>query len=305
MKYYNDFSKNLFNLLSDINRYSASNKTKTLLEQFTKLNIEKIMKNYITSIKKKDCFENEAIFCKALFILTDIDMKFLWYESKENQKKKIWTYLKILYIQAELALNTEKKQQSNEKNNDENTELINFNPYTGVGETNRNYSIDEMFSGPESLPNDSSQNTTSPLGGMFNLGKMLNLDELGDKLKGLDKEQITMATNDIKKLLGTNMDEKTNNLISDMLSNITTELGKEDISTGNPLTNIMKIAENVANKMKPQMASEEIDFHGLLNSTQSLVNNNSGSNNQINPFAMLNNMLESNKQNFDNHNNKK
>ena len=105
---------------------------------------------------------------------------------------------------------------------------------------------------------------------MVGIDKMLNLGELTEQLKNMKKEDIDEATNSIKCLLGN--DDNTSNLVSDMLMNIQDELKKENISNGNPLDNIVKIAESVASKMKPKMDEDGVDMNKLWQSTQNLAN---------------------------------
>ncbi len=113
----------------------------------------------------------------------------------------------------------------------------------------------------------------------------------------MKKEDIDEATNSIKSLLGNNVDDNTSNLISDMLTNIKDELQKEDMSSGNPLDSIVKIAESVASKIKPKIEEDGIDMTQLWNSTQTLANQCKDQNGNdlfggnMNPFELVNQMM--------------
>ena len=127
----------------------------------------------------------------------------------------------------------------------------------------------------------------------------INLNQLTDQLKNMKQEDIDEATDTIRNMLGTNDNGAAGELISDMLTNIRDELQNEDISSGNPLNNIVKLAENVANKMKPKMDNSDVNVEDLFKSTKNLTDNcvdENGNNifgNGLNPFAMMNTMMNS------------
>lgn len=339
-QHYKQFEKNLYNCISDFNRYTPNEGANEFLMLFDKLDMGKVMLRYLNIMRdhqEKLNNRDESIFSQKLNIFPKIDMSVYWNKFTTGQKNKMWTYLQILYVQSELVLNfKESSEPSSDKNkiiksmisdvdkytdtnNDQQTNLQNnlqnnlqtnlqislqanqqinkldFNPYIGIGNTNIEYNVNDILSGPESFP-DAQQLSTPGLGsiaGMVGLDKMLNLNELSEQLKNMNKEDIDAATDNIKGLLGGNIDEGTSSLISDMLHNIKDELKKDDIASGNPMDTIIKIAETVAEKMKPRIDSEGIDMNKLLTSTQNLTNNckdsegNSMFSQGMNPFNLL------------------
>ena len=130
-----------------------------------------------------------------------------------------------------------------------------------------------LLSNIKNLPNLKNLGNIANLGNLQNLGDIKNLEKLIDMkkfsedIKNINNDEIAEATGNIKKLLGKNADEKTSNLLSDMLDSITNELQGNNISEGDPISNIMKVAETVANKMKPRIESENINLQNVVQSS--------------------------------------
>ncbi|AYV78775.1 MAG: hypothetical protein Edafosvirus32_6 [Edafosvirus sp.] len=316
-QYYKDFVTNLKSFVSEIHNNVPTKGTKNFLSVFDKLvwakvihRYQTIMDKYCNELKNKD----DKIFQKEFFIFPGIDMNIIWPKLTAEQRERIWIYLQLLYISSsfimqigtetnmtqdkELVVKTMKEDIVNK------TEVVPFDPYVGVG-TNMNanevYGLDEMMSGPKVLPGETSSTASgiASLTQMFGIDKMINMDELSKQLKNMKKEDIDEATNNIKKLLSDNVDDDTSSVITNMLSNITDELKKDDVVNGDPLTNIVKIAESVAQKMVPQMEATNIDVKKLWSSTQNIAKkckDNKGdslfADGQNNPLTMLNSLVE-------------
>jgi hypothetical protein len=83
-----------------------------------------------------------------------------------------------------------------------------------------------------------------------------------------------------------------------MLSEITDELKSDKFSDGNPLDNIIKIAESVAKKVIPKMEKNKVDMGKILQSTQNLTSGLTDAegkpvfNDKFNPLNMLTNMMQ-------------
>lgn len=182
---------------------------------------------------------------------------------------------------------------------DKNDKQLEFNPYVGIGQQNENYSVSEMFSGPMELPSDKPAGPgLGSLAGLVGIDKMVNVQELSDQLKNMKKEDIDEATKNIQSMLGANADDKTSDILKDMLTSITDELKNDNISNGNPIDNIVKIAESVASKMKPKIDDNNVDMSQLWSSTQNLATQckddngqNLFDNNAVNPFDLINQMV--------------
>ncbi|CAH6421750.1 Hypothetical protein KVN_LOCUS436 [uncultured virus] len=328
---YRNFVINLNKFVFDLNRYYPNEGTKKFLEVFDKLDMGKVMIRYINMLRE---FENELkqrneiIFSQPLVIFPGINLSQYWQHFNLKQKQKIWTYLQILFVRGEVLLNyKETSEQTSDKNKiiksiitniNENTNPVkqeiensgtdptnlfqlNFNPFVGVGidkTTADQYSINEMYSSTKLLENGetSFKPGLGSIASFMGLDKMIDIEQLSEQLRNMKKEEIDDATNNIKKLLGGNIDENTSHIITDMLTNISEELKKDDISKGNPIDSIIKIAETVADKMKPSIQSG-MDISKLWSSTQNLANeckNEKGESINIgglNPFDLLNKLV--------------
>lgn len=291
--YYQQFVKTLKNFIRDLNRYVPNEGCKKFLECFNDLDMYKVILRYEGMMREhEDKLKNmdESVFNNKLVVFPGIELQSLWKDIKEEKKKKIFTYLHMLLVISDMMI---KSGESESKNANEE----NFNPYLGVGNSSESLSVSEICS--NNLPEDK---PTKPglgsLANMIGVDKMFNIKQLTDQLKNMKKEDIDEATKSLKSLFGNNIDDGTSEVISDMLTNIKDELGKDDISEGNPLDNIVKIAESVAAKMKPKMENGSIDMSKLWSSTQNLTSQFKDQNGQelfgkngFNPLDVIGKMM--------------
>lgn len=303
-QYYQQFVTTLYRFVSDIHRYHPVAGTQKILDVYDRLDMGKVILRYYTIVGDHNSLihdKNPSVFSSPFNLLPGIELSAMWPHFSSGQQKKIWTYLNILYVLSDIILqNSDHPEQTIvSTNNDSESRDLSFNPYVGIGETDNNYGVDDLFAG---APPPDSNPATPGLGSIANLvglDKMINLDDLRDQLANMNKDDIDDATNNIKSLLGSNMDDKTTNLISNMLSNITNELKKDNVGSGNPLDNIVQIAETVAANMKPQIDNNDFDISNLINSTQHLANQCTDDNgnslfNGTNPFDIVNKMMNDN-----------
>lgn len=313
------FVSNLQQFISDIHRYVPNKGCEKFLEVFTKLDMNRILIKYLNTmrdVEDKLNAKDESIFSSKLVVVPGVDLNELWPQLKSGQKRKVWTYLQILFVHAELIAkcttqgSTESTQQSKKdllinniyegvkeqveqenktEEGEEKKEV--FNPYIGIGTDGSDYTVEDIVAGKDSLPEDGP--ARPGLGSLMNtlgLDKMLNIDELKEQLQNMSKDDIEEATKNIKGLFGDNIDDAgTTNLINSMLTSIQDELKNNDLSEGNPFDNIMKVAESVATKIKPQMKDE--DAQKIFASTQNLANKYQIDGDNANPFDMMNQLL--------------
>ena len=324
-QHYNSFLTTFYKFIFDLNRYDPTIGTSKALEVYKDLDFAKVifrtyhlLKDNNVKIRNKD----ETLFNNPFIVLPDVDVSQSWSKLIKGQKNKLFTYLTILLIETDILFNQLGQETSNTPSKKLNTEpeaIIKltenttgeitivvkaednknseFNPYVGVGENNnQQYSVDEMFS---SLANMEDEETT--VGGiglesivkMIGLNKIVDFNELTNQLKNMKKEDIENATNDIKKMLGDKVDAKTTTLITDLLTNISEEMKSSDMTKGDPFKHIIKIAESVAGKMKPQIEKGDLDVSQLGNSVQMFADNCKDKDGKpmfegtMNPFAML------------------
>jgi len=301
-KLYNEYVNSYCDFLKDLNRYNnnSNEHITNYLNVHDKLDFNKVMLRYLSVFKEHEELLNkkdEKLFEYKLEILPQINISELYNNLTDKQKNKIWTYLQILFIQSELLLNNKETPSptNNMETSKELEESKEFNPFKGVGSTTE-YTVDELFSNIEKISDKEYNMGLESIIETTGIDKMIDLNKLSEQLKNLNKEEIDEATNNIKGLFGDKMDKNTGDLLNNMLNNITSELKKEDISNGNPIKNIMKIAETVATNLKPQINEKNIDMSKLWNSTENIAKNykdNKGENpfGNNNPLQMLGKMM--------------
>lgn len=287
-----------------------------------------ISKN-INIFKKKD----QALFSIKEFkegrevkttIIPGIDLEEAYRNFDIETQKLLWKYLKTLYyssikmiyavngtVDDEILKICESIQKSISESdiynefyeNNPDSKLYkkdtSFNPYVGIGDnSNGTFGVDELTSGPQSLSEQSGPGIGSVVS-LLGIDKMFNLDQLTDQLKNIDQKEIDEASENIKKLLGGNLDEGTSEMINMMLHDITSELRKDNLSNGNnPVNNILKVAEKVAGNMVHKIDPKKIDMTKVWESTQNLAKNYTDQkgekifNGDSNPLSMLTGLME-------------
>ena len=231
-------------------------------------------------------------------VIPGIDIGTVWDKLETTDQNKVWKYLKYMYISSSQMVNESGNEndvvnldkvndlrstltsKDNQKdiynefwlkfpNNTLVTKVAEFNPFVGVGENIAEYGVDDLLSGPKLLPDQSSPGVDG-ITKLLGIDKILNLEDLSKQLKNITKDQIEQATVSIKSLLG-DVDENTSEMIDLMLNDISDELNKEDISGGNPISNLVKIAECVAQKMMPKIDPKKVDMNKVWNSTRNIA----------------------------------
>ena len=303
--YYNKFIKTLRDFLKDLNRYVPNDGCTKFLECFDKLDMHKVILRYVGIMREHEAklkdFD-ESVFNTPLYVFPGINLSELMNKVAAEKKKKVFIYLHTLLVISDMMVQSANDEPALEKSNtiDSNgetqTKPLEFNPYIGIGTDNSELSATDMYSAK--FPEEPQQKPgIGTIANMIGIDKVLNLKQLTEQLKNMTKEDIDEATNSIKNLLGNNIDEKTSDLLSDMLCNISDELKNDTMTQGNPLDNIVKIAESVAGKMRPKIDQNNIDVTSLWNSTQSLAekckdeNGNNLFSNGMNPFDLMNKMI--------------
>ncbi len=258
-------------------------------------------------------------------IVPGLDMIYSWYCMKDEDRLKLWFYLenmfvsgtKMIHLVNETSINNfdtkllkelnykRLRKEFEEKFSEQtiiNTMNLDIDPFLGVGVTNTNQElgVEDMVASTSDLQSGAQAPGISSMAKMLGVDKMFNMEELSKQLKNINKSEIDEATKNIKKLLGENIDEGTSDMISTILSDITDHLKTEDLSKGDPIQNIISIAERVAQKTIPTIDTNKVDMKNLLKSTQKLANSytdkngNPLMNGANNPLSMLTSMLQQN-----------
>lgn len=331
-QYYADFVSNLKSLVLELDAFYSTEGTKEFIKIFSELKFGMVIARYnkiSNKCKEQLNKKDESLFQDNKFnILPGINLSEIWKKINDSQKDRIWTYLQILHLSSNFLmeysrksnisnkpvglLNTSdynkqtkpaKTQETQETQGTQETQeaskQLTFNPYEGIGVSaplTATYDMNDLMSGPKVLPGEQSQNSSSGIASMLGMGNLLNMDELAKELKNINPEEIEQATNNIKNLLGNNVDKKTSDMLTDMLTNITDELKREpdDANNSNPIDKIVKIAESVAEKMVPKMRAENMDVSKLWKSTQQIASQCGDGNqmfNGFNPMTIINTIM--------------
>lgn len=313
-EYYDKFVSTFYQLVHDINRYDPSNDNIKLLEAFEKLNCGrivviflKIMKKYSTELVNKD----SELFNKDIRILPGIDFKSLWPKLNESRKNKIWTYLHILFINAELLLENEEVRNKESdvrtvvdkvvddiNKEDEPVEEV-FNPFEGVGVGNSQFSVDDMLASHKDLDDDKVEAPgLGSIAKLTGMDKYIDVDKLKEQFENMNDEDIDDAAASLREALGENANPETQRVLNNMLEKIKSELKKDDVKKGDGISKLWSIAEVVSESMKPDMDNSGVDMRDILTSAQNLAtkckdeDGNDIFNKGTNPFDMINKLVQ-------------
>ncbi len=262
--YYN-FVTTLYKFLFDINRYVPSPEVEEILEVYKNLDMKKviILVHKLFKSNEENISKNNAdLFSEPFFILPSLNLSSLWYKMNPNQQKKIWTYMSMLSLQADIFFADDIPIV---EPTDVKPVVQEFNPYIGVGNSSQIYGVNEMLSSIPAIEED------QPMGlgldtviKMTGLDKMIDFDKFKNELKNMTPEDIDNATNNLRQALGPD-NNATGNLISSMLVNISDELKHDD-------KNLQKILESVASKVSSSVAEDNITVPQLINSAKVFAN---------------------------------
>lgn len=304
-QHYENFLTTLYKFVQDLDRYKKTEGTEQALKVFNQLDMAKVIFRIYTLLKNandKILSKDETLFNTPFEILPNVDVSLVWPGLAEGRKLKVFTYLSILQIESDILVNKDDKENK-ENNESKEKKPLEFDPYVGIGSNNpKEYCVADMYESLANMPEEDHSNSgpgLASIASLIGLDKMVNFEELSDQLKNMKPEDIENATNNIKEMLGNNMDEKTTSMLNTMLTDISIEMQTSNLNTGDPFKNIMGVAESVAGKMKPKIQSGELDLSRLVNSTQLFAtqckdkdgNPMFGEGN--NPFAMLSQLASS------------
>jgi len=304
-----DFLCNLFDFVTKIYTYTKNDGANIFLREFQNLNMAKVIKKFVDVMGPYGSdlnLRNESIFLsndqkkKQLVVFPGINMNIIWIQLNSDQKEQLWAHLQWLYTTSHLIIKeiAEKSEKSEKSENFENTNSetqivlnntsdkdkpLEFNPYIGVGEVNSTYGIDELFSGPQELPGQEKsllnpQDLLTNMMPKMNINTILktmgiDMNDLKQQLKNLDKSEIDNATNTIQSLLGNDLSPETSSLIKDMVTEVVDELKQDNAKTANGEDDFMKVAENLATKLMPKIQSSGIKSEDIWKSTMKMADN--------------------------------
>lgn len=288
------FHITLVNLVGDLHRYTSHEDCLTFLKVESSLDPDRLFQKVNSTLipRRQDIKnKNAQVFASEWIILPKVDLSVIWSQLTFAQKSKVWIYLNVLVATSEFISKT---ITTSERLPDGLT----FNPYKGIGGESDEYTVDDILAGKETDDEAPSAPGLGSMMSMLGIDKSLPINQISEQLKNMKPEDIEEATANIQKYFGKE-DKATAGVMSDMLKTIQTELSSQDLSKGNPLDNIMKIADSVAAQMKPKMVGKNFDPSKLLESAQKAANDCTDENGKKlfdennNPFQMFNQMQQS------------
>lgn len=278
-KYYEKFIVALNDFVSDLNRYYPNEGCENFIQVFDKLQMGKVIMKYLTIMRPNKTAlkaHDETLFDNDFVILPEINMYLIWPNLTTAQKSKTWKNLNILFILSELLMtNAEKENQKETKVETTDDDItknskIGFNPYLGIMPDNPNpeFTVESLFSGPETLPGDEPDDKEP--GMMGGIGDMFNMRKWANEIKNLTPESIDEATKNLVDMLGPGNNSQA---FTCLIDNINKHLKNTDISKGNPIKNLKEIANMVSGDLKNKMESGELDLANMMESTADVTKN--------------------------------
>lgn len=298
-QYYQEFSSNLLNFIKDVNRYQKNDICDKILEYYPRLKTEKlVMKVHSACSLCSEGIktENEDIFNSEFNVFPGFNLSQMWVNFTSGQKKKIWTYLQMLYLQSNMIVSmlTKNDISESEKNIMKDIVVHNFNPYIGVG-TNNDYTVGDIVESNNKFNEKLDEEYKPELGMSFNkiIGQFVNMEDLSKALQNLDDTQINSAVENITNMLGTTSDDRSKELITNIMDNIKNEINtpenQEKIKSGD-CSVLIDLATKSYENMKNQVVVDQGDMSNLSGAVNNMINQ-LGGNKEGNPLGMLQSVI--------------
>lgn len=281
--HYQSFTENLHLFLKTLHRYVPNEGCQKLIDNFDKLDINRILIRYIgliggyaTQLKNKD----ESMFAKSCVPLPGVHLDRLWVHLNDRQKSKVFTFMHMLLVLADMIIKEEQAKSSSVVTTNNKSE---FNPYTGVGSDN-NYSVEEMFSNMDCLKDASSGGgnmAISMIMSKLGLGSgALSIKSLKDQIDNISDEEVNGATDALNKMLGGDNKDLVNSLVTNIKNGVESMDDSED---ANPIAAITQLMQTISTNMR-----DTVDNNDVLSN---LVNKAADENGGANPMDGLMKMM--------------
>ena len=263
----------------------------------------------------------------TMTIIPGLDMMYSWYCLSNEDKDNLWFYIENMFVSGTKMIHLVNETSTSSFDTKILKEInyarikkdfmtvfpeqqvvnvmnLDVDPFLlGVGSNNNEeFGVDNILAATQDIQKGVDAPGIGSVAKMLGVDKMLNMDELSKQLKNISKTEIDEATSNIKKLLGSNVDENTSEMIGNILSDITEQLKSNDLGKGDPIQNIISIAEKVAQNALPKIDKNKIDMKKVFESTQNLANNYKDKDgkpilaglggNGTNPLAMLTSLMQ-------------
>jgi hypothetical protein len=253
--YFNQFNASIRTLFTEMNEFVPITGISKFFELFDNPEFDHSkligMVHYALE-DKEELLKNkdEKLFENPIKLFPGVYVNKIWTNLNDEQKVRLFLLLTHTYVLVELMWQeTKKEPMANSKRNTINSMMTylknekmtvskDFNVYEGIQtDSTEGFGIDDMFSGPDVLPNESGNND-----GLLNMlpSADIDLNQLRDQLVNMKKEDIEEATKNIKKMMGGEMNDETSNMIENMFGEITGEIQTTNFNNSNPFESLLK-----------------------------------------------------------------
>lgn len=285
-EFINLFIANLHKFIFDLNRYSPHNILETFLSSFNNIDFNLILVRYLKKVRPiQDLLKsnNEQIFEEPLYLFPDINISEFWPKLQKGQKRKVFTYLQLLYVQAELILEKDNKNNIDFINNKIKSDITleneleeeEFNPFLGLGVAENSFNLEGMKEGLDNLvEEDIHKPGFESILAASGIEKLIDVDDILKKLNDMTDADVEETTSSFQKLFHGN--EKVTGLINDIIINFKQELSENIKPEKNKFADVMQMAKNVAEKTKPNINKEDINIGAMINSFKNMTNETDG-----------------------------
>lgn len=250
--HFSSFLSTMLEFTKTLNRYSPHNVLEKIINTpIENLDVNDMISRYMQAIKpiKEKLYDNDVtIFTSPIKIFDGYNLSKRWNGFSSGQKKKVTTFMKLLYVQGELVLGI----------------ADDVNPFEGLGVDENEFSLDNLEKGIDSLVDTKVVNSPGleSIIEMTGLDKHIDIDGIIGKLNSMTDEDIENTTTTISKIF--NGGDKMNTFIADVMNNVKNELSENAKDEGNKISDILEITNNVASKIKPNISISDIDIGSVI-----------------------------------------
>lgn len=310
-------------LLSDKKNKESMDQVLKVLSVVKDLDGKKLCLRYHDLFKKHEellsedfnLFDNYLKDKESFKILPGINLSSFWNDFLDDEKLKIWEYVKMMNTTNEVFYDFFKKKEDEKAENLKNKDE--FNPYMGVEGSKDNISTETLFKGGDELvksnnsPMDVKNMMSNPLGIKMMLNMMgIDQNTINQAIKQIsnfaDDKSSDEAKNVIKQILGEDNKDLCN-MVDDVMNELSSEMKNNEVNSIDQLLNVVK---NTTSKLEKSDKYNEdtvknINIDGIKQTFSNMFNNDELGELNENPqiqnmmnmaHTMLNNLETSNNQ---------
>jgi ribosomal protein L12E/L44/L45/RPP1/RPP2 len=255
--------------------------------------IYKILSSNIDMLMEKDgnLFTIKDQAKRIVTIIPTVNIALVYGLFDEDERKKFWQYLYLLFIaSAKMVHSANKEKSKSEKLSKlmENVEKLEkeltktgltikgmlFNPFIGIGsdKDTSNYGVNELYSGEgvsaSGIPGLDINMVLQQLG----VSDTVDMDKLNEQLKNITEDDITDATKNITKILGADNDPEVADVCNTLVRSIVENL--RDNGVNDMIGTLTSITESVGKTIDPaKMKKTAASMNSFMSNSESKLRN--------------------------------